>query len=124
MGVPTPTPGFETGVPPGGTTSQVLKKNSGADGDTGWGTPVSGLTVPQSHEGATGAPAAAVSDSVVTTASTSTTPFGYSQAQADDIVAELNAATADIATLVTELGTLTTAHNALLTALHTAGILS
>lgn len=28
--------------------------------------------------------------SVVTTAATSTTPFGYSQAQANDIVAELN----------------------------------
>lgn len=38
---------------------------------------------------------AAVAIAVPTTASTSTTPFGYSQAQADDIVTTVNALVAD-----------------------------
>ena len=77
-------------------------------------TPGSTLVVPQTHEAA---PSAATAAAVDTTASTSTTPFGYAEAQADAIVTNLNAVIVDAGTLRTELTTL-------IAALQTAGILA
>ncbi len=80
--------------------------------------------IPQTHIGQAGAISAEVADAVATTASTNVAPFGYSQAQADDIVAELNQAISDLGTLITEVTALRAGYNTLLTELQTAGILA
>lgn len=115
-------PAIRQGVAP--TNGQVPVYNSTTKYWDG-GVNAIGLTVPQAHQAATGAPSAASGAAVATTGSSQTTPYGYTtSAQADAIVTALNHATADIAALVIELGTLTTAFNLLLTHLATAGITS
>lgn len=92
---------------------------------------VGALVVPQAHEAATGAPAALTAAAVTATDATSPAGVGYVQADqtaladlANSLKVELNAAVADAVALRTELGTLTTAHNTLVAALQTAGVLA
>ncbi|HVT74580.1 MAG TPA: hypothetical protein VHD61_15710 [Lacunisphaera sp.] len=59
--------------------------------------------------GAAQAAVAQTSVAVATTAATDVSPYGYTQAQADAIVAQLNAAVADIAALTTLVNELRTA---------------
>lgn len=88
------------------------------------------LTVPGSHIAAGAAPSAATSSQNGTT-NASAPSVGYVQAEAastatlaNALKVSYNAAQVDIATLITELGAVTTKLNTLLTELATAGILS
>lgn len=113
-------PIFDSNVTPP-AAGQVLRVNAAGDGWEPVTVTSAQITVPGAALADTGAPAALTAATVATADGSDP---ATTQALANALKVELNKVIADNVAKRTELAALTTAHNALITRLETAGILT